>query len=163
MRNISPSQQNTPSPYLICRKKKGSQSRQGETDGAGRDWRYGIPASPFSCQLKQAGSGEVAKRNPLHVFPYREAGRGGDGESIVLRADVHRYAPFLPARYRTGRMPLLASGRYRHAIRVGGSTGRSDKQDDGQDEERDELMERPQVQEKRAGCRHPVSRSACSA
>ena len=83
---------------------------------------------------------------------YRLARAGGDAIHLLLIASPRSLTAFV---------------RYRHDAcllteRMAGRDKRDEKnQDERRDGRRDDRMERSQVQEKRAGCRHPASLPAC--
>ena len=123
-----------------------------------RRCRYG--GSPFL--ISPAPSCRLSLICSLQMFPRPQVGG---------RAYLHRFAwggrrrnP--PASNHHARS-LTAFVRYRHDTcllteRMAGRDKRDEKnQDERRDGRRDDRMERPQVQEKRTGCRHPASLPAC--
>lgn len=96
-----------------------------------------------TCLLQIIPRPQVGGRASSHWF----AVAGGDAIRLLLIASPRSLTAFV---------------RYRHdaCLLTERMAGR-DKRDRSPDEERDELMGHPQVQEKRAGCRHPASLPAC--
>ena len=116
---------------------------------------FGFRPTP-SCQLFPAYLPQIFPRPQVggRAGSYRLARAGGDAIRLLLIASPRSLTAFV---------------RYRHDAcllteRMAGRDKRDEKnQDERRDGRRDDRMERPQGQEKRAGCRHPVSRPACSA